>query len=382
MQRISIQTHMKIVLLARMLSFGGAERQLVALAKGLHERGINVQVVLFYEGGGFDAEVIAMGIPVIYLGKKSRWDLIGFLIRFCRTLSGLQPEVVYSFLDLPNILAAIFHQVLGRPRLIWSVRAAGVEMQHYDWLTRFIPWIEAHLSFRAHRIIANSQAGLVWARDRGFVMRHITVVENGIDTGRFRADPAARDHVRREWQVSDDETLIGLPGRLDTMKDHPNFLRACARLASKCQGLRFVCIGSGAAEYQEELAALAKELGIESSLIWAGPRQDMPAVYGALDLACSASAFGEGFSNVVSEAMACGVPCVVTDVGDSARIVGDCGEVVPARDPFQLSLAMEKMLDRLVCEPDLRQRARARIENLFSVDNMVERTKRVLCESN
>lgn len=369
---------MKIILLARMLSFGGAERQLVALAKGLNSRGADVHVVLFYKGGAFDDELVAAGIPVHYLGKKSRWDVLGFLARFCRTVSQLEPAVVYSFLDLPNILAALFRRLIGRPRLIWSIRAAGVEMQHYDWLTRFIPWVEARLSSRAFRVIANSQAGAGWALRRGFAADRISVVENGIDTVRFRPDPAARDRVRRDWKVGDDETLVGLPGRLDTMKDHPNFLRACASLAASRPGLCFVCIGSGPAGYRDELAALAEDLGIGARLIWAGPRQDMPAVYAALDLACSASAFGEGFSNVVGEAMACGVPCVVTDVGDSARIVGDCGEVVVPRDPSQLALAMEEMLDRLDREPDLRQRARARIEDHFSVPSMVERTERIL----
>lgn len=371
-----------LVLVARKLDRGGAERQLVALAVGLKSKGWNIHVVLFYEGGAFDGELITAGIPVHYLGKKNRWDILGFLVKFCRTVSRLEPTVVYSFLDLPNILTVLFYRLIGQPRLIWSIRAAGMEMQHYDWLARFIPWVEARLNKWAFRVIANSHAGAAWARARGFSAARIVVVENGIDTRRFCPDSAARDRVRCDWQVDDDEILIGLPGRLDTMKDHPNFLRACASLAATRQRLRFVCIGSGPAGYRDELAALAENLGIGARLIWAGPRQDMPAVYSALDLVCSSSSFGEGFSNVVGEAMACGVPCVVTDVGDSARIVGDCGEVVPARDPSQLSLAMEKMLDRLVCEPDLRQRARARIENLFSVDNMVERTKRILCESN
>lgn len=367
----------RLVLIARKLDVGGAERQMVLLAKSLKALGRDIHVVAFYEGGAFDGELVAAGIPVHYLGKKNRWDVLGFLARFSRTVSRLEPAVVYSFLDLPNILAALFHRVTGRPRLIWSIRAAGMEKQHYDWLTRFIPWVEARLSARAFRVIANSQAGAAWARGRGFPADRIAVVENGIDTGRFCPDPAARDRVRRDWKVGDSEILVGLVGRLDPVKDHPNFLRACARLAQSRSRLRFVCIGSGPAGYRDELAALAEDLGIGPQLIWGGECQDMASAYNALELICSTSVF-EGFSNVVCEAMACGVPCVVTDVGDSARIVGNCGEVVVPRDPSQLALALGKMLDRLDREPDLRQRVRVKIEKEFSVESMVTRTENIL----
>ena len=370
----------RVVILARQLASGGAERQLVALAIGLKERGRDIHVVLFYGGGVLDAELIAAGVSVHFIEKRGRWDVVGFLYRLVAVLHRLKPEVIYSFLDLPNILATVLRQFVGTPRLVWSIRAAGMEMRHYDWLTRAIPWVEARLSGRSDLIIANSHAGAGWAIRRGFPADRMCVVQNGIDTVRFRPDTAGRSRVRADWGVGESTRLIGLTARLDPMKDHQGFLTACGALATAHEDLHFVCVGNGLVAYQAELTELARRLGIAHRVIWAGARQDMPAIHSALDVECSASAFGEGFSNAIGEAMACGVPCVVTDVGDSARIVGELGEVVPPRDSNALAHALMRMLERVRQEPDLARRVRQRIENKFSLEQMVSRTEQVLLE--
>jgi glycosyltransferase involved in cell wall biosynthesis len=367
-----------LVLLARKLDQGGAERQIVALAKALTERGHDIHVVLFYVGGAFDSELVAAGVPVHFVGKRGRWDAIGFLVRLALILRRLRPAAIYSFLDLPNILAALLRPVVGRPRLVWSIRAAGMEMRHYDWLNRLIPRLEASLSRAADVIVANSHAGSSWAVSRGFPLARMAVVENGIDTVRFHPDPKGRAEVRDDWKVGAAQRLIGLVARLDAMKDHRNFLQACALLAARQDDLCFVCVGGGSLSYRAELEALAERLGIADRLIWAGARQDMPAVFSALDVASSSSSFGEGFSNAIGEAMACGVSCVVTDVGDSARIVGEVGEVAPPRDSEALADAIERMLDRIEENADIGRQARARIIDEFSVERMVLRTEQVL----
>lgn len=367
----------RIILLARKLDPGGAERQLVALAKGLRKRGVDIHAVLFYKGGVYDDELAAAGVPVHFVGKRGRWDVAGFLVRLVVTLRRLRPLAVYSFLDLPNILSVLLYPFTGHPRLVWSIRAAGMEMHHYDWLARLIARTEALFSGAADVIIANSQAGSGWAVSRRFPAGRIVVVENGIDTERFRPDVEGRRRVRHEWGVDDRERLIGLVARLDVMKDHRNFLQACALLAAQRTDLRFVCVGDGPVAYRDELQALAGQLKIADRLIWAGPREDMPAVYSALDVA-SSSSFGEGFSNAIGEAMACGIPCAVTDVGDSARIVGELGEVAPPRDSHALASAITRLLDRLESEIDLKERIRARIVTEFSLERMITRTQAII----
>lgn len=368
----------RVVVLARKLDQGGAERQIVTLAKALKERGRDVHVALFYDWGVFDVELAAAAVPVHFIGKRGRWDVIGFMFRLALILRRLRPATIYSFLDLPNILAALLGPVAGRPRLVWGIRAAGMEMQHYDWLARLIPRFEAWLSRMADVIVANSRAGKDWAISRSFPSDKMVVIENGIDTERFRFDPVGRERVRNEWKIGAGETAIGLVARLDVMKDHRNFLQACALLGAKRKDCRFVCIGGGPVDYRAELQAFARHLGIADRLIWAESRFDMAAVLSALDITCSSSSFGEGFSNAIAEAMACERPCVVTDVGDSARIVGEAGEVVPPRDPDALAGAIARMLDRIEANADIGREARARIVDQFSVERMVSRTELVL----
>jgi glycosyltransferase involved in cell wall biosynthesis len=169
--------------------------------------------------------------------------------------------------------------------------------------------------------------------------------------------------------------VIGMVGRLDPMKDHSNFLRAAALLSRDRIDLRFVCVGGGPRDYSDRLERLGIELGLEKRLIWEGTRSDISEVYNAFDLATSSSS-GEGFPNVVAEAMACGIPCVVTDVGDSAAIVGMLGIVVPPADPERLARAWDMALRQI--EPTTALQTRQRIIDEFSLVSLVSRSEQVL----
>jgi glycosyltransferase involved in cell wall biosynthesis len=204
-------------------------------------------------------------------------------------------------------------------------------------------------------------------------------VPNGIDLQAFRADRRSGLGLRRQWGVARDERLIGLVARLDPMKDHGTFLAAISAFIDSGCTARFVCVGDGPEDYRRVLQADADRRGLAGHLVWAGSQSDMPGVYNALDLATLTSAFGEGFPNVLGEAMACGVPCVATDVGDAAEIIGDTGMVVPKGDPAALAAAWRQALDRLDKEGDLPgARARERIVARFGVETMIERSEALL----
>ena len=363
-----------IYLLARSLNIGGAERQLVHLAAGLHERGEQVVVGLFYKGGVLDAELERRGIPIVDLRKSGRWDVPAFLARLRRSIAEVRPDVVYSFLGTANIVAAALRPLSPRFRMVWSIRASDMDPARYDWVFRLNYGLECVLSRTADLIISNSNAGRDFAAAHGFPRGRIEVVPNGIDTDRFRPDPALRAAKRAEWGIGGGETAIGVLARLDPMKDHPNFLRAAASLAPQHPELRFLCIGEGPDE--AALKRLASELGLGERVLFTGRSTDPVAALNALDIACSSSAFGEGFSNAVAEAMACGLPPVVTDVGDSAMLVGDAGRVVRRRDAEALARAIE---EEAAASRDSRgARARARIVENFSLGAMVERTLALL----
>ena len=162
------------------------------------------------------------------------------------------------------------------------------------------------------------------------------------------------------------------------MKDHPTFIRAAALTMQTHEAFRFVCVGDGRPDYRRELMELANQLGLADRIIWKGWQADMPSVQNALDIATLCSSNGEGFPNAVGEAMACGVPCVVTDVGDSPILVGETGVVVPLRDPQALADGWNLMLTRLAAEgPELRAKARCRIVQEFDRDRLAATTSQV-----
>jgi glycosyltransferase involved in cell wall biosynthesis len=361
------------------LDVGGTERQLVVLAKGLHKQGHDVAVMVFYANGKFEKELHESGIPVFDLRKSGRWDLLPFFIRAVQVTWKLKPRLIYAFLSTPNVLTAFLKPIFPSVRVVWGVRASNVDLDRYNWLSRASYRIECRLSRFADLIICNSRAGLEYAVAHGFPRRRMTVIPNGIDTERFKPDIATREHMRKEWGIAEHEMLIGLVARLDPMKDHSTFLRAASMLVQEWPDVRFVCVGDGSEPYKDELYHQAIALGLKGRLIWVSAGDDVGGIYNAVDLVTSCSSYGEGFSNVIAEALACGRPCVVTDVGDAKRIVGDTGYVVDPGNPRALVSAWQEALDMGCLEKGSRgQRARERVIEHFSLERLIGETARVL----
>lgn len=368
--------NLRILFLVRSLDQGGAERQLVALARALHKKGHQISVAIFYPDGAFESELKEAQIRVLCLNKEGRWDVLRFFLRLLGVVRDARPQILHSYLTGANILACFVKLIYPAVTVVWGLRGSYMDMSRYDWLASFTYRIEPYLSRLPDFIIVNSYAGLETAVQRGFPGEKIRVIHNGIDCDRFRPDAAAGKKLRAEWRIRESDILIGLIGRLNPMKDHPTFLRAAAIIARERADVRFVCVGRGTEKYQTKLRAVCDELELSERVIWAGARTDMSAVFNALDIVCSASSFGEGFPNVIGEAMACGKPCVVTDVGDSALIVGDLGMVVPPRDPQALANALRTCLTKET--RGLAAAIRERIVRRFSLVTLADRTEHEL----
>ena len=364
----------KIVLFIRSLEVGGAERQFVALATGLHRHGENVHVLTFYPGGALRPELEAAGVAVADLGKRGRWDVFPFAWRLWLWLRRSRPDVLYSWLPTANTLSAIVGGLARVPCIVWGVRASAVDFSHLGWLCWFDFQATRIAACWADRIICNSEQGFRFHVAKAYPLGKMCIIENGIDTESYCFDPAGRRRLRDEWKVGAGDTAIGLVARLDPIKGHEIFLQAAALLASGREDIRFICIGDGPATYLSKLQALSESLGVVGRIVWAGPRSDLAAVYSAIDIATSSS-HSEGFSNSIAEAMACERPCVVTDVGDSYRIVGETGWVVSANNPEVLANGWKAALT--LPEADIGRRgvsARRRVVLNFSVARMVECT--------
>lgn len=363
---------MNVVFLTRELDYGGAQRQLVALAKGLHARGHRVVVALFYSGGPLEQELLEAGVRIRPLQKRGRWDLLPFLFRLAQVMREERPDILHSYLT--DLVTVALKPWLPSTKIVWGIRFSSIDLSQYDLVTRVSCKLTFRLSRFADAVIANSRAGRDYHVAQGYSRAKVVVIPNGIDTNRFHPDPEARHHVRSEWGIQDHEQVIGIVGRLDPEKDYPTFLQSAGLLAQERKHLRFVCVGEGPVEYRDLLHQLTRTLKLTEHVIWSDGRSDMPAVYNGLDLLVSSSTT-EGFSNVVAEAMACGVACVVTNVGDSARLVGNLGEVIPPRDPVALANALNKLIDR---RPHTPAQIRRRIVEQFSFEKLVSDTEHVL----
>ncbi len=369
----------RLVVLLRKLDVGGAERQIIEFAKGLSGSGTDLTLVSFYDGGELlEAATRIEGVRCVSLHKRGRWNALSFLVRAVRTIRALRPDVVYGYQSVANELALVIGKLVGA-RVVWGIRASNMDLAQYDWLWRVTFRVGARLSRLADLIIVNSECGARYFASQGYARGRMVVIPNGINTRQFAPDRAAGQALRAEWGVGTETPLVGIVARLDLMKDHETFLRAAALVHATRPDIRFVCVGDGAPAYRRMLLDRCRELGLESVVQWTGMERRITAVMSAVDVLCSSSAFGEGFSNVIGEAMACGTPCVVTDVGDSAMLVADCGVVVPPRSPEALSAAL---LSLFALEPERRRlmgrQGRKRVEEHFSVPRLVTKTRSAL----
>lgn len=369
----------RVALLTRSLQIGGTERQIAILATGLDRSRFRPAVFCFYSGGALADEVRRAGIDVVEIGKSARWDMTGFFRKLIRELRRFRPDVLYTFLPVPGVIGVLLKPFFPRTRLVWGIRAAHRSMAGQEWFKRTTSFLERLLSPLPDLIIANSEAAAEVCRRRHYPVSSLKVIPNGVDTERFRPDPASRERIRRELAVTADQFVIGTVGRIDADKDHETFVRAAALLHAESHDVRFVIVGGGDDPRRNRLEALAHSLGI-AAITWTGPRSDIEKIDNAFDLFTSTSS-EESLPNTIAEAMACGVPCVVTDAGDSRLLAGDTGVVVPPQSSEALAAGWKEMRARLLTDgAALRSAARARIVERYDSRTLLRNMETVLAE--
>jgi len=365
---------MKIMFLMHSMAVGGTQRQLIVLCRELLRRGHEVTVLLHHTGELLDAELRERGVRVIDLEQGGRWRSFGLLMRLVRVVRVEQPDVVYACLPLPNLLALLLRYLGNGCAVVCGVRASNVAAAHINWLPRLVLQLERKLVLNADLVVVNSQAGADHLC-RGEHYDHVVVIENGVEPERFRFDEAGRRRIRACWQVGEGTPVVGCVARLDRMKDHTTLLQAFALLRESRTDAQLVCVGTQFQHYLAELRELARRLHIDEAVRWIAYESDLSSLYSAFDALCLSSAYGEGFSNVLAEAMACGVPCVATDIGDAARILSAIDFLVPARDAQSLAGALAGALGQGRIFSMVRTE---KIRREFSVHALADRTEAAL----
>src|SRR5215467_685922 len=357
------------------LASGGAETMLL---KPLSARTKDFEVLVMtldQKELTLEPAIRQLGVSVCNLGLRRSIPSPRVALAVRRTLLQFRPHVIQGWMPHGNLVAS-FAGILSRPRVpvLWNIRMSLSESREEPLRTRAIIRFAARLSWHPQVIIYNSQSGARQHEALGYRASKRVFIPNGFDCQLFRPNQDARRRVRCELGVAEDALLIGMVARNHPMKDHSNFLRAAAIIASRYPLARFVLVGTGVTAQDQVLANTIAQHQLTHKTFLLGQRPDIPRLTAALDVACSTSFWGEGFSNAVGEAMACGVPCVVTDIGDSAGIVANTGLIVPARNPEAFAQSLAQLIEAgTERRRELGILARQRVEENFSLDVIVRR---------
>lgn len=358
---------MRVLHIITGLDMGGAENMLFRLIENSQGAGVEQAVISLTGMGVFGPRIEALGVRVCALGARGPAQIVrGFLAarKFARAFA---PDLIQSWLHHADLFGTGLVASGVRAPLVWNLRCADLSVSDMPESNRRLVRLLARLSGRPNAVVANSRAGQRSHAEAGYHPRRWDVIGNGFDLHRFAPDPAARAKSRAAWGVTEEVAVVGMVGRYHAVKGYPVFAKAAAELLRHLPTTRFVLAGTGLEPGNQDLMALLEREGLANATILLGPQQDVPGVMNGLDLLASCSTT-EGFPNVIGEAMACGVPVVATDAGDSALIVDHADRIVSIGDAEGMAAAGKKILALpLEARQALRERVRHQIVSRYDI---------------
>lgn len=365
----------RVLFVSTGLATGGAERMLARLVGQLHGNAIDAGVVALQGRGPVSDVLEAAKVPLWHLDLARAEHLPLALSRLASIARHFCPDMIQGWMYHGNLAACwVRAWAPGQPRLVWSVRQSLYDLTREKPGTRRVIRVGQRLSSRVDAIVYNSYTARHQHESLGYAGNRTYVIDNGVDASLFQPDPSARERLCAELGIGLDYRLIGLVARYHPMKGHRVFLEAAGKLAPSSHRTHFVLAGTGVVPDNPAFRTWLDSPALAGRLHLLGERRDMPGLTAALDLATSASTWGEAFANTLVEAMSCAVPCVATNVGDSNRILGDTGIVVPPADAGALADAWA----RLLALPEQARRAigqggRARILERYTIERIASR---------
>lgn len=362
---------MRILHLITGLENGGAEATLFRLIQSSPD--LDHLVVSLTTAGRYGTELEDLGFQVLELNLTK--SLFG-LRRLFQAVNFFEPDLIQSWMYHANLLASLCSFLRPNVPICWGIHHTNLVVGVDPWHTLLASRICAALSnWVPQNVIYVGEKSMELHRQSGYKPQTEMLIPNGYDLSKFVPDLISKQQIRASLDIPHDAFVLGNVGRFAPQKDHPNLLKALA-LANLPSG-KFFCllVGEKMDHENHELTALATSLGILDSLRFLGPRRDVEKVMNGMDVHVTSSAFGESFPNVICESMACGNPCITTEVGDAAFIAGETGFLAQPGDAESLSsaiyLAYQSHFDR-VAWLDRKSAARRRIQDKFSLERMCE----------
>lgn len=364
---------LKVAMVITDLDVGGAETTLYELLRH-RPPWMDVRVYSLIDGGELVERIRDLGVTVTGLGMRRATPDLGGLFALTRELRAFRPDLAHTWLYHADLVGGLAARFARTPCVVWHLHNSDLSPGRVRLTTRMVARTCAALSRTVPDVVLSCSEQAMRAHQAlGYVARKFVLVPNGVDTRRFAPDRRARASVREEFGLGRTDRVIGLVARRDPQKDHATFFAAAKGFFEQGGDASFLLAGRGITEWDAELARWRDDTRHPERVVLAGPRDDVPRLMASLDVATSTSV-GEAFPVVLTEAMSCGVPCVVTDVGDSRLIVGDTGVVVPVSDADALAGAWLDLLALPKAEwRGIGDRARERVVCLFRVEEMAAR---------
>jgi len=372
---------MKIVQIITGLNNGGAEAVLFRLITSQQLHDIEHHVISLMDRGIYGDRLVQAGVSVHTLNfPRGRVTAIGLLALY-RLLRQIHPDVVQTWMYHSDLIGGLIARLAGNNSVAWGIRHANFDTAHNSRTTLFLMRLCAILSSWIPRKIVSCSAQATRLHQAiGYRSDKFVNIANGYNLKHLQPDAHARRNVRVKLGINENAFVLGMVARFDAQKDHVNLVQSLSQL--KQNGVPFTCllIGNGMNKDNETLRGWLDTAGVAENVLLLGPRDDIPALMNAMDVHVLSS-LGEAFPNVLAEAMACGTPCVTTDVGDAAVIVGEHGWVVPPQNPSALAQGLMQAFSSWQRGASLwtaRQvSCRSHIMENFSLELMCERYRQV-----
>jgi glycosyltransferase involved in cell wall biosynthesis len=371
----------KVMHVITTLGPAGAETMLCRIASGMDGTRFENEVVSLTGILDLAERMQSIGVRVRTLEMKASVPNPLLVMRLARWIRESKPDVIHTWMYHANLVGGLAARLAGDVPVVWGIHHSALDPRVDKRRTMLVNHICALMSRKVPaRIVCCSEASLRLHKELRYAAEKLEVIPNGFDVQQVKPDPTARASLREEIGVPADAILIGMAARFHPHKDHGNFIRAAARLHKQMPDIHFLLCGLAIIWQNSQLAKWIEEAGIRDCCHLLGVRRDMCRLFAGMDIATTASR-SEAFPIVIGEAMACGTPCVVTDVGDSARIVDQTGIVVAPEDPDALAEAWRKLIE---AGPEVRCRlgmaARRRVQQHFALPAIVDRYQAIYAQ--
>jgi len=355
------------------LDIGGSEIMLIKLLYHLKKDRFKNFVVSLKSNNPLKKFLKDKNILIYELNLDYSRNKFNKVLNLLKIIKNYKPDIIHTLLYHADLIGIIIGKFILNKKVIWNIRCSNMNLKKYGKSGYLVFKLCSNLSNFPNSIIFNSEIGKYYHINKGYCPKESYIIPNGFDLSVFKPDNIKRELFRAKYNINKNCICIGIASRYDMMKDHDNFLMAASLIKNKLKNIKFLMCGNNVDPDNKDLISKINYYDLHKNVILLGKLSNIIPFYQSLDIYCSSSSFGEGFPNAVGEAMACGVPCVVTDVGDCKKIVKGVGLVVPPKNSNELSKAMLKLINMSKQErKSLGLKAREKIKKNYDIKNIVK----------